>query len=450
VDGTTVDGTAAVDDKAPEDSAATPTASPVPGSTETPADARADAAAATPAEALAEDPRSTRMPERLRDLVTLLGVMLAEDDGLLPSRATVLAALAMLVPFLAYAAVALARLVPVHWPVLHIGAGQVPLATVATGAVLALAVSLPTYIYYRHQQRYITRLRRLLVRAYTRWWAECCARAEDAFRRAGLETLSAALDERLAAVDDFEARARTAAWQLRAEADQLDQSLHLSPAGRRDVFAVCGQIYPARRLSHLYRAVRERRQSEPLHPTHAGDDALGDAFRARLLGAGGRLLDLTSDDLAVQARSFGAEVTRPYLTGDLVAVAPAFRAGAVMGRDPERVPLTTLLERATPLYRPQPTDTPARLVVLAAPEDVRLPDRMDGPSGQGLTRAFTPSPEWMLTMQLVNRGRPRWWRRSLIEDPGRGALPMGLASAPTIPARRPAARPAARRAAERT
>jgi hypothetical protein len=181
----------------------------------------------------------------------------------------------------------------------------------------------------------------------------------------------------------------------------------------------------ARRLCHLHQALRARRAQEPLHPTHANATTLSAAFRQHLRAAGMPLLDLSAAHLMAQAAAFGAEVSRLYLTGELVAVAPAFHVGAE-ALEGERVPLGTLLERATPLYRTHATDSSGRLVALAGAEDIRLPEYVE--AAQGLRRVITPSPEWLMTMQLLSHGRPRWWPHRFSERKARDSAPLRQAA----------------------
>jgi hypothetical protein len=367
----------------------------------------------------------TAMPERLRRLIAQLGGQLGAEDGLLPSYGTVAAALITLLPFLAYAAVALAPALPWRLPVWRLGASSLPLSVVLVGVALALAVGVPTAVIYRRQAERISRVRRLLVGAHARWWAELCGRAEDALRREGVEGLRAAVDERLAAVAGFEARLREAQVALGTAAAQQESALASGPQARRDIFVAGGKRFPGVRMAQLHQRVQVRRAGEPLDPAHADAAALGAALRGRLRTADAGLLDLSSDAIAKRVADFGGEVCRPYLTGELVTVLPAIHLGWD-DHDAERVPLGTLIERATPLYRPLATDSPRRLLALAAPEELALRDL---PSVAPTLRVVTtPSPEWLLVAHLVSHGRPRWWRRPLIA-PGRGASAVnGVAS----------------------
>lgn len=351
----------------------------------------------------------TIMPERLRRLIAQLGEQLGAEDGLLPSYGTVMSALVMLLPFLAYAAVALAPVLPWRLPVWHVGASLLPLNVVLVGVALALAVGVPTVVIYRRQAERVGRLRRLLVGAHARWWAELCGRAEDRLRREGVARLRDTVEERLAAVASFEERLRQAQVALDAEAGRLENALTAGPQGRRDIFVVGGKRFPGVRMRHLHQRIQARRTDDPLDPRHADETALGAALRACLRTDDAGLLDLSSDDIAERVTVFGAEVCRPYLTGELVAVLPAMHLGW-HDHDAERVPLSTLIERATPLYRPVATDSPHRLVALAAPDDFTLRDAPE--TAPTLRLVTTPSPEWLMVAHLLSHGRPRWWRSS--------------------------------------
>lgn len=358
------------------------------------------------------------MPDRLQQLIAQLGAQLGTEDGLLPSYGTVLAALLMLLPFLAYAAVALAPVLPWRLPVWRIGASHLPLNVVVVGIVLALAVGVPTVMIYRQQAERVGRLRRLLVGAYVRWWAELCGRAEDTLRREGVQQLRAVVEERLAAVAGFEERLRQAQGELSAGAARMESALTAGPQGRRDVFVVGGKRFPGVRMVHLHQRVQARRAGDPLEPGHVDELALGAALRGRLRTEDAGLLDLSSEEIAGRVAEFGTEVCRPYLAGELVTVLPAIHLGWD-DNDTDRVPLGTLIERATPLYRPIATDSPRRLVALAAPEELAL---RDAPAAAPTLRLVTtPSPEWLLVAHLLSHGRPRWWRRALIEPRYTGA-----------------------------
>ena len=208
----------------------------------------------------------------------------------------------------------------------------------------------------------------------------------------------------------FEERLRAATQQLRSAGDGVERELERGPAGRRDVFVIGGRRFPTVRLADFYLALKQRRASHPVDAAHADDDALGAAFRKHLQASDRPLLAYTTDELAAQATAFGAEACRPYISGELVVVTPALHMGAP-DDDPERVALGTLLERATPLFRPLSTESPRRVTALAAPSDVLLVDGVEQASG--LIAVTTPSPEWLIVAQLVSQVRPRWWRRPL-------------------------------------
>ncbi|HEV7126431.1 MAG TPA: hypothetical protein VGN32_03195, partial [Ktedonobacterales bacterium] len=403
--------------EAPEDEEAAPS----------PAAAAADTAS-TPVVA-PEDPTKdpTIMPDRLERLIRLLGQRLGAEDGLLPAIPTVVVGLLMLLPFLGYAAVALGPRIPVRLPVWPIGAGHLSLAVLLVGIVLALAVGAPTAVIYRRRAERVSRVRRLLVLAYIRWWAEQCGRYEDRLRREGVARLTETVEQRLAAITAFEARLRAAASELSAEAARMDESLGYGPEGRRDIFVLGGSRFPTGRLRQFHQRVQARRGEDPLDARHASAAALGAALRQRLRALDVGLLDLESAQLAKQAATFGAEVCGPYLTGELVNVVPALHLGREDGDDEQRVPLSALLERATPLYRPITTDSPRRLVALAAPDDFTVKENVA--RHPELRLVVTPSPEWLLVAQLVSHGRPRWWRQALAPPLAR-ALPRATSVAP--------------------
>ncbi len=405
----------------------------------TPPEENTAEAARVEAAAFARDP--TEMPERLVTLAGALARTLSVHDDLLASGATVIAALVMLLPLLVYAAVALASMLPLHLPVLRLGAGQVPLNAVLMSLVLAVVVAVPPALIFRQRIEHVRRLRRMLVGLYVRWWAEICGRDEDALRREHIEALARAVDERLAAVAEFEDRLRTAAARLRAQAAAVDRELESGPASRRDVFVVGGRRFPALRLDGLYETVRAHRAADPLDPAHASDASLGAALRERLRAGAVPLLLRDVDDLAAQAAEFGAEVCRPYLTGDLVTVTPALHLG-VHDDDVERVALGTLFERATPLFRPLATDSPRRAKAVAAPSDITLVEGLD--QAAGVSHVVTPSGEWLIVAQLVSDGRPRWWRRSIIERTARVASQSRRNSRSVRDELSPAAAPEAR------
>ena len=339
----------------------------------------------------APDDASTAMPEALQRLADLLRQQLERRDSLLLAHATI-AAICTRLPLLRHVATALASALPRRPP----------------------------------------RARRLLVGLYVHWWAQVCARAEDAQRRAGLATLMAAVEERLAAITRFESQLHAAAIQLRAGADRLAQALETDPAARRDVFVLAGHRFSAWHLTHLHEAVRSRRALDPVDPRHASDAAVGAAFRASLQAGDVPLVERTSATLAEQAKAFGAAVCHPYLSGDLVTVIPSIRLRWEDGDSDEQVSLGTLLERATPLYRPHPTDNPRRLVALAAPAEVDLAEGAARPHAPlGLARVVTPSVEWLLVAQLVSQARPRWWRRPLAEQPNVNTFQSHMPSLPS-------------------
>ncbi|HEX9412940.1 MAG TPA: hypothetical protein VF916_05510, partial [Ktedonobacterales bacterium] len=158
-----------------------------------PRDAHRDA---TPDDA----PLPRELPVRVRSLIGRLRTSIAAVETLLPRGAMVVAVQLMLLPLLGYAAFAVAPVLDLHAPVVRIGAARAPLAGVILWAALCLAVSLPTTVAYRRRLERAHRLRRVLVSLYVRWWADLSGRTEDHLRRRGLATLTAVIDEQLAAV----------------------------------------------------------------------------------------------------------------------------------------------------------------------------------------------------------------------------------------------------------
>jgi hypothetical protein len=364
----------------------------------------------TDEDAREQDTNGAQLPPGMRGLADALAAQLGRDAALLSSGWTVLAALVMLLPFLAYAAVGLSALLPFRLPAIRLGAGQIALAPTLTAVVLSVFVAMPPALLFRGRVARVRRIRRLLVAIHVRWWADRCGHFEDALRRNNIQSLSARVEERLAAISEFEQRLRTAAATLRARAEAADHQLRHGPASRRDVFVLAGRRFPALHLGDLHELVHTRRQSDPLHPSHATSAALGAAFREQMRLEDVSLLARSADDLAIQAQAFGASVCHPYLTGELVKVTPSVHLGA-SHEDGERVALGALLERATPLFRPLATDSILRHRTLAAPGDLTLVGGTAGASG--VTHVPTPSAEWLIVGQIVSHGRPRWWRRTI-------------------------------------